>query len=61
MVYVKATQHDFEEAGIQITTEISTDGNYIKHVEHLTVEQMNAIRFDNRYEFVDKIPIQGGD
>jgi hypothetical protein len=61
MVYVKATQTDFEEAGIPITTERVVDGKYIKHVEHLTAEQMNLIRFDSRYEFIDEIPIDVGD
>lgn len=61
MVYVKATQPDFLEAGINITTEIQIDGKYIKHVEHLTAEQMDYIRFKARYEFIDEIPNQGGD
>jgi hypothetical protein len=61
MVYVKATQTDFEEAGIPITTEIVVEGKYIKHVEHLTAEQMNAIRFDSKFEFVDTIPTGEGD
>jgi hypothetical protein len=56
MVFVSATQTDFAEAGIPITTEIKIADKYIKHVEHLTASQMNAIRFDSRYEFLDEIP-----
>lgn len=57
MVYVKATQSDFEEAGIPITTEVIIEGKYIKHVEHLTAEQMDYIRFKARYEFIDELPV----
>jgi hypothetical protein len=60
MVYVKATQTDYEEAGIPISTERVVDGKYIKHVEHLTAEQMNVIRLDAvKFEFIDAIPIEG--
>jgi hypothetical protein len=61
MVYVKATQTDFEEAGILITTERVVDGKYIKHVEHLTASQIDYIRFKARYEFIDTIPLEAGD
>jgi hypothetical protein len=61
MVYIKATQADFEEAGISITTEREVEGKYIKHVEHLTAAQMDYIRFKSQFEFVDTIPIQEGD
>lgn len=61
MIYVKATQADFDEVGIPITTERFIDGKYVKHVEHLTAEQMDYMRFKARYEFIDEIPVQGSD
>jgi hypothetical protein len=56
MIYVKALKTDFELAEIPITTERMVDGKYIKHVEHLSAEQMNNIRFNSAFEFIDEIP-----
>jgi len=61
MVFVMALPADFESAGIPITTERIIDSKAIKHVEHLSAEQFEAIRFNEQFEFVDEIPIQEGD
>ena len=50
--YIIGNKDDFTTAGIEITTErTSSTGLALKHIENLTDEQFETVRFDERFEF----------
>jgi len=50
--YIIGNVTDFTTVGIDIITErTSTDGKALKHIESLTDEQFDIIRFDSKFEF----------